>query len=478
MARFKQNNSNRGTLYSDSNNLENKVVSKIKKKVNGNQTIGDARNILHAKSRRQMLATDARDKLVKLAKDTDARQKLEKIRNLKQGKFDVKKTKKGGITIVTTTQGQIQLTTKKKSKNSDNSAQANQDKGKIGRNFTRDFNQTGKVSLSSNSVSSVHQYLNPNTNTVVRVRNTSAKKQPNKNLQVILKQPMSRAAKLDEELINTHVDTALMKRTIRQAARDRSRSPLRGRPIARYRSRSRSPIYSNSRNYYPEVQRSTRIHYDDPRREALEAELIRQKIRETDRQRQSEPLPLHLTSGGIDDAKPMETKVIVSNLASTVSQEDLMELFGDVGQLRRVKLSQSSGLAELVFLNGEDADKAIDIYNNRKLDGKAMKCHLATVGSPPKSDSGPRLNLPSESSRHRQSYQEERFQEPTDTTSAVHRALFGQQKAGPQRERGQKPSRRMESSRNRSTSPRTSLSFPRGPSQNLMRSSRSQRDQR
>ena len=50
---------------------------------------------------------DARDKLAKIAKGTDARQKLEKIRNLKEGKFDVKKTKKGGITIVTTTQGTV-----------------------------------------------------------------------------------------------------------------------------------------------------------------------------------------------------------------------------------------------------------------------------------------------------------------------------------------------------------------------------------
>merc|ERR1712228_752328 len=63
MAKFKQNNSN---------NKRNEVVSKIKKRTMGNSKIGDARNILHAKSRKQMLATDARDKLAKLAKGTDA----------------------------------------------------------------------------------------------------------------------------------------------------------------------------------------------------------------------------------------------------------------------------------------------------------------------------------------------------------------------------------------------------------------------
>merc|ERR1712002_1045098 len=59
MAKFKQNNSN---------NKRNEVVFNVKKTTMGNRKIGDARNILHAKSRRQMLATDARDKLAKLSK--------------------------------------------------------------------------------------------------------------------------------------------------------------------------------------------------------------------------------------------------------------------------------------------------------------------------------------------------------------------------------------------------------------------------
>merc|ERR1711881_302535 len=114
--------------------------------------IGDARNVLHAKSRKEMLATDARTKLAKIAKGTDARQKLEKIKNLKEGRFDVKKTKKGGITIVTTTQGQLQLTTKKKelAKNKASGTQANKDKvSKIGKNLTKSVNSAGKISLST-----------------------------------------------------------------------------------------------------------------------------------------------------------------------------------------------------------------------------------------------------------------------------------------------------------------------------------------
>ena len=60
----------------------------------------------------------------------------------------------------------------------------------------------------------------------------------------------------------------------------------------RYRSRSRSPIYS-SRDYDRD---RARYHYDDPRREAREEELIRQRIRDEDRRRQIEPSSYHLTN--------------------------------------------------------------------------------------------------------------------------------------------------------------------------------------
>ena len=45
---------------------------------------GDARNKLISKHRQSM--GDARDRLAMMAKKTDARDKLKKIRNLKQGK--------------------------------------------------------------------------------------------------------------------------------------------------------------------------------------------------------------------------------------------------------------------------------------------------------------------------------------------------------------------------------------------------------
>ena len=77
------------------------------------------------------------------------------------------------------------------------------------------------------------------------------------------------------------------------------------------------------------------------------------------------------------------TKVVVSNLQTSVSQEDLSELFGDVRPLRRVKMMLAPGSAEIVFLNKEDADRAIEVYHNRQLDGQPMKCQLVTSGPAP-----------------------------------------------------------------------------------------------
>jgi hypothetical protein len=226
MAKFKKNKKLQGTPVGKAKNQKNKVVSKIKKKAiaNGRNNVGDARNVLHAKSRRQMLTGDARDKLAKIAKGTDARQKLEKIRNLKEGKFDVKKTKKGGITIVTTTQGQLQLTTKKnvvqlaagknKSGKNGQNNQVNKDKvSKIGKNLTKSVNQAGKISLSTKPKKSALTASSLNTkNSAIKKRKAAILQEKGRlalkqatagKLQVRVKQqPISKAARLDGKFFN------------------------------------------------------------------------------------------------------------------------------------------------------------------------------------------------------------------------------------------------------------------------------------
>ncbi len=67
--------------------------------------------------------------------------------------------------------------------------------------------------------------------------------------------------------------------------------------------------------------------------------------------------------------------MIVSNLHHTVTEEDVMELFGDLGPLKRARMKEN-GDAEIVFVNKIDATRAVDAYHNRQLDGRPMKLQI------------------------------------------------------------------------------------------------------
>ncbi|XP_008199920.1 polymerase delta-interacting protein 3 isoform X3 [Tribolium castaneum] len=72
---------------------------------------------------------------------------------------------------------------------------------------------------------------------------------------------------------------------------------------------------------------------------------------------------------------PAGHRIVVSNLQSTVTQDDVKELFEDIGQLLAARLVRP-GVAEVIYKNLKDAQKAVDTYHNRQLDGQPMKCLL------------------------------------------------------------------------------------------------------
>lgn len=76
-------------------------------------------------------------------------------------------------------------------------------------------------------------------------------------------------------------------------------------------------------------------------------------------------------------------RVIVSNLHTVVVQNDIIELFGAIGPIKRARLLKE-GVAEVVYLNKEDVQKAIQKYNNRELDGLPMQVKLYTPPKPKK----------------------------------------------------------------------------------------------
>ncbi|XP_039055307.1 THO complex subunit 4D-like [Hibiscus syriacus] len=83
-----------------------------------------------------------------------------------------------------------------------------------------------------------------------------------------------------------------------------------------------------------------------------------------------------LRAAGISGVE-VGTKLYVSNLDPEVTNEDIKELFSEIGELKRHsvhydKNGRSSGSAEVVYLRRSDAFAALKRYNNVMLDGKPM----------------------------------------------------------------------------------------------------------
>lgn len=68
-------------------------------------------------------------------------------------------------------------------------------------------------------------------------------------------------------------------------------------------------------------------------------------------------------------------RIVVSNLHPSVTQSDIKELFEDIGELYDSRIVRP-GVAEIIYKSLAHAEKAVDTYHNRQLDGQPMKCLL------------------------------------------------------------------------------------------------------
>ncbi|KAM0021908.1 putative chromatin target of PRMT1 protein [Helianthus debilis subsp. tardiflorus] len=91
-----------------------------------------------------------------------------------------------------------------------------------------------------------------------------------------------------------------------------------------------------------------------------------------------------------------DAKLNVSNLDIGVTNEDIRELFSEIGELKRYaihydKYGRPSGSAEVLFARRSDAFQALKRYNNVQLDGKPMKIEIE--GSNTKTPVSARVNV-------------------------------------------------------------------------------------
>lgn len=99
-------------------------------------------------------------------------------------------------------------------------------------------------------------------------------------------------------------------------------------------------------------------------------------------------------AGGVSSSIETGTKLYISNLEYGVSNDDIKELFSEVGDLKRYGIhydrsGRSKGTAEVVYSRKVDAIAAVKRYNNVELDGKPMKIEIvANPGILPQAVSG------------------------------------------------------------------------------------------
>ncbi|XP_044755256.1 polymerase delta-interacting protein 3-like isoform X2 [Coccinella septempunctata] len=332
---------------------KNKLVKKSKF---SNGKMQDARQKIISKKRQGV--KDARDILAKMAKTQDARNKLDKIRE----------NRNGGLSRNTNVKV-------------------------IGSNILRKTDRNGKISLSTNK---------PNTTSNIKLaiqRELGLVSPARLGLQRSIPQPAKRVVPSvpqvtpipRKQLIAPYQYEAVYE-DIPVRSLYKWTNPAASQLISDVeRPIRRNNMNRNFENFSISRPLRTRAYIDldavEDEEMPLEAPPVRPSIHLHGTSRTSNihsrldaniPQP---ESHGIFSATktkvvvPAGHRIVVSNLQNTVSQEDIKELFEDVGDLLAARLVRP-GVAEVIYKNLKDAQKAVDTYHNRQLDGQPMKCLL------------------------------------------------------------------------------------------------------
>jgi len=99
-----------------------------------------------------------------------------------------------------------------------------------------------------------------------------------------------------------------------------------------------------------------------------------------------------------EDAFGGSVRVFVHNLPFTCEKRDLLDLFGEMGEIVEIELLRSRhgsfrGICVVEYENADDAERCIRKMNHHRLEGRMITCredrgtgyvHPETYGKPPK----------------------------------------------------------------------------------------------
>lgn len=149
----------------------------------------------------------------------------------------------------------------------------------------------------------------------------------------------------------------------------------------RYRKRARSPSSSPP----PTIQRLDRP--SSSRSATNRSSVAEPPKKQANLSTTSKPVVKQFTTSSKLKANLDASTILITNLQTSVTEDDVMELFGEVGDIKEIK-TLSRGCVQVIYAKQKDAQAAVEKYHNALLDGQLMYVSLQqSSSSTAKSDS-------------------------------------------------------------------------------------------
>lgn len=148
-----------------------------------------------------------------------------------------------------------------------------------------------------------------------------------------------------------------------------------------YRKRARSPSSSPP----PTIQRLDKL--SSSRLATNRNSVTEPPKKQANLSTTSKPITKQYTTSSKSKANLDASTILITNLQSSVTEDDIMELFGNVGEIKEIK-TLSRGCVQVIYSKQKDAEIAVEKYHNALLDGQLMYVSLQqSSNSSTKSDS-------------------------------------------------------------------------------------------